>query len=169
MENEILINKTKGIKNDKQNLTKKQNILQIVKFVLFSASAGVIQLLVFTLLNEFIFIGNYWPSYLIALCMSVAYNFTVNRRFTFKSANNVPKAMFLAFLFYIPFAPYTTWLEDFLAKGKGLNEYLVLFINMVQNLILEFLWWRFFIYRNSINSRPDKKKTKELQKKEEII
>lgn len=145
-------------KGDKQSLTKKENVLQIVKFVLFSASAGIIQLIVFTILNEFLFIGNYWPSYLIALTMSVIYNFTINRRFTFKSANNVPKAMFLAFLFYVPFAPYTTWLTDYLAKEQNWNEYLVVLINMVQNLILEFLWWRFFIYRNSINSRTKKPK-----------
>ena len=165
MEEEIKIEKTN---QEGQHLTKKQNFLQIVKFVLFSASAGVIQLAAFTFLNEVVFIGNYWPSYLIALILSVIYNFTINRRFTFKSANNVPKAMLLAFLFYVPFTPYTTWLTDFLAKDKGWNEYLVLFINMAQNLILEFLWCRFVVYRNSVNSRVniDKEKT---QQNEEVL
>ncbi|MDR3319227.1 MAG: GtrA family protein [Clostridiales bacterium] len=147
-------------------LTGKQNLLQIVKFVLFSAGAGTIQTIAFTLLNELVFIGNYWPSYIIALALSVVFNFTINRRFTFKSTANVPKAMLLALLFYVPFAPYTTWLTDYLTIGKGWNEYLVLFINLVQNLILEFLWWRFVIYRKSMNNRPaEKEKDKDKPEK----
>jgi len=142
--------------NDKK-LSTKENVIQIVKFVLFSCGAGIIQFLTFTLLNELLAL-NYWVSYLIALVLSVLYNFTVNRRYTFKSANNVPKAMALVFLFYVAFTPYSTWLTDFLTVGKGLNEYLVLFICMAQNLILEFLWCRLVVYRNSINSNSLAKK-----------
>ncbi len=136
---------------EKKKLTPKQNFIQVVKFVLFSCGAGIIQLLTFTLMNE-VFHWNYWVSYLIALVLSVLYNFTVNRRYTFKSASNVPIAMLLVFAFYAAFTPYSTWLTDFLTVKKGLNEYLVLFICMVQNLTLEFLWNRFVVYRKSMNS-----------------
>ncbi|MDD3463239.1 MAG: GtrA family protein, partial [Sulfurospirillaceae bacterium] len=70
-------------------LTKKQNLLQGFKYLLFATSAGIIQAASFTLMNEMIR-WDYWPSYLIALTLSVVYNFTVNRKFTFKSAKNVP-------------------------------------------------------------------------------
>lgn len=139
-------------------MSKKQNIIQIIKFVFFSIGAGIIQMTSFTLMNEVIFIGMYWVSYLIALTLSVLFNFTINRKFTFKSANNVPKAMFLAFLFYVPFAPYSTYLTDVLTINYGWNEYLVVFVMMVQNLILEYLWCRFVIYRKSMNTNSLAKK-----------
>lgn len=138
-------------KRDGRKLTPKENFVQVIKFILFSCGAGIIQLGSFTLMNEIIK-WNYWTSYLISLVLSVLYNFTVNRRYTFKSANNVPIAMGLVFLFYAAFTPYSTWLTDFLTMKKGLNEYLVLFICMAQNLTLEFLWCRFVVYRKSINS-----------------
>lgn len=141
----------------KQKLTPKQNFIQVMKFVLFSCGAGIIQIATFTLMNE-VFHWNYWVSYLIALVLSVLYNFTVNRRYTFKSASNVPKAMLLVFAFYAAFTPYSTWLTNFLTGNKGLNEYLVLVICMVQNLTLEFLWNRFVVYRKSINSNDIAKK-----------
>ena len=149
-----------------KKLSAKENFIQIIKFVLFSCGAGIIQFLTFTLLNELLSL-NYWVSYLIALTASVLYNFTVNRRYTFKSANNVPKAMLLVILFYAAFTPYSTWLTNFLTIGKGLNEYLVLFICMSQNLILEFLWCRYVVYRNSINSNSLAKK--DFKESDEIV
>ena len=71
---------------------KKKEFIRTVKFVLFSASAGIIQILSFALLNE-LMSWSYWPSYLISLTLSVLWNFTLNRRFTFQSASNVPIAM----------------------------------------------------------------------------
>ena len=77
------------VEND---INSNQNVEHAVKFLLFSISAGIIQALTFTFLFEVIhFI--YWPAYLIALVLSVLWNFTLNRKFTFKSAANVPKAM----------------------------------------------------------------------------
>jgi len=131
------------------------------KFVAFSLGAGVIQIATFTVLNEFTSL-NYWLSYTIALVFSVLYNFTVNRRFTFRSVNNIPIAMILVFLFYCVFAPYSIWLTDYLTDGalfgfgNGWNEYIVLLFVMVQNLIFEFLWWRFVVFKGSINSRLKK-------------
>ena len=152
----------------KVKLTPKETFIQVLKFVLFSCGAGIIQLGAFTLMNEIIR-WNYWVSYLIALVLSVLYNFTVNRRYTFKSANNVPLAMALVFLFYVAFTPYSVWLTDYLTMDKGWNEYLVLFICMAQNLTLEFLWCRFVVYAKSINTNKLAKKGKQEENSEEKV
>lgn len=139
---------------------KKKELLRSVKFLLFSISAGVIQIVSFTLLNEVVFKGElYWLSYLVALVLSVIWNFTLNRRYTFKSANNVPKAMLLVALFYVVFTPASTFLEDYLT-GLGWNEYLVTVINMFLNFVLEFLYDRFVVFRDSIDTNDIAKKDK---------
>ena len=130
---------------------KKAELLRSVKFTLFSISAGVIQIGSFTLLNE-LFHLDYWISYLAALVLSVLWNFTLNRRYTFHSANNVPVAMLKVALFYAVFTPASTWLEHWLTTGCGWNEYLVTAINMVLNFVLEFLYDRFFVFRGSIDT-----------------
>ena len=132
-------------------LSKQENLVQIGKFVLFSISAGIIQVVVFTLLEELLHLP-YWPSYLTALIASVLYNFTVNRRFTFKSANNIPKAMLQLGIYYALFTPLSTWWGDELV-GQGLSDYLVLGGTMVVNLVTEFSVNRFIIYRTSMNTR----------------
>ena len=132
-------------------LTKQQNIAQMIKFTLFSISAGVIQFAAFTLLNELARFP-YWPAYLIALVLSVLYNFTVNRRFTFKSAKNVPIAMTQVACFYLVFTPLSTWWGDALAK-LGWNEYIVLLGTMAFNLALEYLLCRLVVYRNAMYTR----------------
>jgi len=136
---------------------KKAELLRSLKFLLFSMSAGLIQIGSFTLMNELLHLP-YWVSYLIALVLSVLWNFTLNRRYTFKSANNVPIAMLKVAAYYAVFTPLSTWLEDILT-GLGWNEYLVTFLNMTLNLITEFLFQRFYVFRDSID-------TNELSKKE---
>lgn len=136
---------------------KKKELLRTLKFLLFSISAGVIQIGTFTLLNELLHL-DYWVSYLIALVLSVIWNFTLNRRYTFQSANNVPIAMLKVALFYAIFTPASTWLEHFLTAGLGWNEYLVTAINMVLNFVLEFLYDRFFVFRDSIDTNELSKK-----------
>ena len=131
-------------------LSAKENILQAVKFALFSASAAIIQTLTFTAMNEALSLP-YWPCYLTALILSVVWNFTLNRRFTFKSANNVPVAMLKVAAFYLVFAPLSTWWGEALTN-TALNEYLVLFCTMLVNLLCEFLYCRFFVFRDSINT-----------------
>ncbi|MBQ3140481.1 MAG: GtrA family protein, partial [Clostridia bacterium] len=133
-----------------QKLTAKQNLWQSVKFVLFSASAGIIQVVIFTLLNELAKLP-YWPAYLTALLASVIYNFTVNRRYTFRSDANVPVAMAKLLLYYAVFTPLSTIGGDWLT-GIGWNEYLVLAITMITNFVTEFLVSRFWLYRNSIDT-----------------
>ena len=126
--------------------------LRVLKFVLFSASAGVIQFGSFALLNEFTG-WRYWPCYLISLLLSIVWNFTFNRRFTFKSNANVTRAMLLVLAFYAVFTPATTMLGEWLAEGLHWNEYLVTIINMLLNLSLEYLYQRYVVYRNKIDNR----------------
>ena len=121
------------------------------KFVLFSARAGIIEIGSFALLNELLD-WPYWPSYLIALTLSVLWNFTLNRKFTFKSAANVPRAMLLVFAYYCVFTPVTTVGGNYLAEDLHWNEYLVTAINMVLNLITEFLWQKYVVYRHQIDT-----------------
>lgn len=132
--------------------TKKAELLRMFKFLMFSVSAGVIEIVSFSLLNE-LTTWRYWPCYLIALVLSVLWNFTLNRRFTFKSYANVPRAMLLVALYYAVFTPTTTWMGDWLAETVGMNEYLVTAINMVLNLVTEFLFQRYVVYRGKIDER----------------
>lgn len=151
-------------------LTKKENFWQAAKFVLFSISAGVIQLVSFTLLNELIIkdIGNkYGWSYFIALTLSVIWNFTLNREFTFKSANNVPIAMLKVLGFYLVFTPLSIWWGIALEKC-GWNEYLILLPTMVINMVLEFLFCRFFVYGKSINTNKRASKANEVEKENNL-
>ena len=144
---------------------KNSNAMQAIKFALFSASAGLIQIVSFTLLNELvvpnihienekimaILSAEYGVCYLIALILSVLWNFTFNRRFTFKSAANVPIAMAKVFGFYLVFTPVSTILGE-MATGKGLNEYIVLAVTMVSNMVLEYLFCKLVVYRNQENT-----------------
>lgn len=141
---------------EQEKLTGKENIAQITKFVLFSISAGIIQVIVFTIMLELLHVA-YWGSYLTALVASVVYNFTVNRRFTFKSANNIPLAMIQLGIYYAIFTPLSTWWGDALVN-IGWQDYLVLGLTMVTNLVTEFCVNRFVIYRNSMNTRVPKTK-----------
>ena len=132
-------------------MEKKKEFFRALKFVLFSASAGIIELAVFALLNELIGLP-YWLCYLVALVASVLWNFTLNRKFTFQSANNVPKAMLLVALFYAVFTPLSTLLEHYLTEGLQWNEYLATGINMALNLTTEYLYDRFVVFRGSIDT-----------------
>ena len=125
--------------------------LRFLKFALISASAGLIEIGSFTLFNEIAHLP-YWLSYLIALVLSVLWNFTLNRKYTFQSAADVPTAMVKVALFYVFFVPASTWLEHFLT-GKGMNEYLVTGINMIINFVLEFLYQRYYVFRDSIDTK----------------
>lgn len=135
-----------------------KEFLRVVKFIGFSISAGVIEILSFTFLDKLTG-WHYWPKYLIALVLSVLWNFTLNRKFTFQSANNVPKAMALVALFYLVFTPTTTILGNFLAEDLHWNEYLVTGINMALNLSTEYLYDRFVVFRGTIdtNKRAENK------------
>ena len=129
----------------------KSELKRTIKFVLFSISAGVIEIGVFTLLNE-LTNWSYWVCYLIALVLSVVWNFTLNREFTFRSANNVPVAMLKVAIYYAIFTPVTTILGDYLTKTCGWNEYIVTGLNMALNLVTEYLYDRFVVFGKSIDT-----------------
>lgn len=133
---------------------KKKELLRGLKFLAFSVSAGVIEFGSFALLNEVLHL-DYWVSYIAALVLSVLWNFTLNRKFTFKSAANVPVAMLKVALYYLVFAPLSTLLEKYLT-GIGWNEYLVTLLNMVINFVTEFLYQRFFVFGKSLDTQEKK-------------
>ncbi len=154
-------------------LSKKDNALQAIKFALFSASAGVIQVVSFTLLNELLpdvqgtnaftkwfFESEYGGCYLVALILSVLWNFTVNRKFTFKSAANIPVAMLKVFGFYCVFTPVSVILGEIAAQKLtwSFAEYLILGVTMATNMVTEFLFCRFVVYKDSMNTNSSAKK-----------
>lgn len=128
---------------------KKKSLWQVLKFTLFSISAGIIQVGVFAVLE--IFIKDYWIPYLISLCLSILWNFTLNRKYTFKSAANVSVAMTKVFGFYLVFTPLSTWLGNYV-EGHGINDFLILAVTMISNFVLEFLFCKFVVYRGKENT-----------------
>ncbi len=150
--------------------SKKKELIRTLKFVLFSISAGVIQIVSFTLLTEFTGLS-YWPCYLISLVLSVLYNFTINRKFTFHSAANVPIAMLKVFLYYLVFTPLSTIGGNFLVESLGWNEYLVELLSMLLNFITEFLFTRFVVYGKQIDNDEKyiEKESKKTKKKLEQL
>lgn len=134
----------------------RKELWRALKFTLISFSAGIIQIGSFTLLNEFV-LGddNAAISHFIALVLSVIWNFTINRKVTFKSSNNIVKSMILVALFYVVFTPASTFFMEW-ATGANWNEYLVEGINMLANFVLEYLFTRFVVYRNSCDTAEQK-------------
>ena len=133
----------------------KAQFLQALKFTAFSLSAGIIQIGSFAILE--IFIKDYWIPYLVSLILSIVWNFTLNRRFTFKSAANVPIAMAKVFGFYLVFTPLSTWLGN-LAEKNGGNDFVILILTMVANFVLEYLFCKFVVYRGQENTLEESKK-----------
>lgn len=131
---------------------RKKELLRTVKFVLFSISAGLIQVLSFTLMEELLH-WTHWVAYLISLVLSVLWNFTLNRKFTFHSASNVPIAMLKVAGFYLVFTPLSTWWTAVLTgPNVGWNEYLVLALTMIVNFVTEYLFQRFVVFGKSIDT-----------------
>lgn len=135
----------------------KKELIRKIKFTLFSISAGIIEIGLFAILDHFTN-WSYWPSYLIALIASVIWNFTLNREYTFKSANNVPIAMLKVVLFYVVFTPASTLLGNYLAENLGWNSIIVTLINMLLNFVLEYLYDMYYVFRGSIDTKCDSSK-----------
>ena len=128
----------------------KKEFIRTLKFVLFSASAGIIQLGSFALFNDVVKL-DWWPSYLISLILSVLWNFTLNRKFTFQSASNVPVAMLKVFAYYCVFTPLSTLLGNYLTGTLHWNDYLVTILNMVINMVTEYLYQKYYVFRDVLN------------------
>ena len=125
---------------------------RLVKFTLFSISAGLIEIASFTLFNEVLHLP-YWLGYLLALVLSVLWNFTLNRRYTFKSATNIPIAMVNVAAYYAVFTPVSTALEHYYTATLGWNEYIATGLNMLLNFVTEFLYQRYFVFGKSVDTR----------------
>ncbi|MBR6786541.1 MAG: GtrA family protein [Clostridia bacterium] len=130
---------------------KKKELLRSIKFTLFSISAGVIQLVSYALLYELLHLPE-WISYLISLILSVLWNFTLNRKFTFQSAANVPVAMLKVALFYVVFTPLSTWWTKVLTEDLLWNAYVVQIGTMVINFVSEYLYQRFVVFGKSLDT-----------------
>ena len=139
---------------------KRSELLRAVKFTLFSISAGAIQIVSFALMTELLE-WNYWVRYLLALVLSVLWNFTLNRKFTFHSAANIPIAMLKVAAFYAVFTPLSTWGGHMLV-GLGWNDYVVEILSMLANFVTEFLYQRFVVFGSSVDTA--KSGTKEERK-----
>lgn len=136
-------------------MSRKKNFFQALKFTLFSISAGIIQFASFAILE--IFIKDYWIPYLTSLILSILWNFTLNRRYTFKAAVNVPVAMAKVFGFYLIFTPLSTYLGN-LAEGAGINDFIILALTMICNFVLEFLFCKFVVFRGHEDTISKKEK-----------
>jgi len=135
-------------------MSEKKELWRAIKFTLFSISAGIIQIGSFALLE--LFIKTYWIAYLISLVLSIVWNFTLNRQYTFKSAANVPIAMAKIFGFYLVFTPLSTYLGH-IAEGAGVNDFIILVVTMLSNFVLEFLFCKFVVYRGKEDTLETKK------------
>ena len=136
---------------EKKNKRDFKEVIRAIKFTIISISAGIIQIGTFSLMYELLS-WDYWVSYLISLLLSIIWNFTINRKITFKSANNIKVAMLLVLAFYVVFTPVSTLLGH-LATENGANGFVVEIITMVANFVLEFLYTRFVVYRNSCDTQ----------------
>ena len=154
---------------------KKKEAFRAIKYTLFAASAGLVELLSFTIFSLLpgYYSKYYWEAALASLILSVLWNFTFNRKFTFQSANNVPIAMLKTLAYYVVFAPLSIWLAQmYLIDTLGWNDILVQMVVMIVNFVTEFLYQRFFVFKDSIDTKPVKFKKKKLQednKKEDSI
>lgn len=138
---------------------KNKNLLQVIKFTLFSASAAIVQLVSFALLHDVLHLDGYLFSYLPSLILSVLWNFTFNRRYTFRSDGNVKRAMLLVALYYVCFILLTGWWSKEL-EVLGVHDWLIEIINMAFNFVTEFLYQKFIVYRGTED-------TNDLAKKEQ--
>lgn len=130
---------------------KVKEFLRTIKYFCIALSAGTIQMLSFSFMNELSHM-NYWICYLVALVLSVIWNFTLNRRYTFKSSNNIAVAMSKVFVYYMIFTPISTILGNYLVEDRNWNGYLVTGLNMAVNGVTEYLYQRFFVFGKSIDS-----------------
>ena len=139
----------------------KKELIRKIKFTLFSISAGIIEIVIFTLLEKFTNFS-YWACYLPALIASVIWNFTLNREYTFKSTVNIPKAMALVFLFYLIFTPVSTIIGNYLAEDLGWNDFIVTGLNMLANFILEYLYDKYIVFKGNIDTKEEKNNKKNV-------
>lgn len=143
----------------------KKELIRKMKFTLFSISAGLIEIVIFTLLERLTNFS-YWACYLPALIASVIWNFTLNREYTFKSTVNIPKAMALVFLFYLVFTPISTIIGNYLAEKLLWNDFIVTGLNMLANFILEYLYDKYIVFKGNIDTKVKDERSQRIFIKE---
>ena len=142
---------------------KRRDVIQAVKFTLFSISAGLVQVASFALFHDVLHFSQYWLSYLPSLVLSVLWNFTFNRKYTFRSNADVKRCMLLVALFYLVFTPLSTWWTAALtgenpftgaaaSQQPLVNNYVVQIGTMLINFVTEFVYQKFVVYRGSIDT-----------------
>lgn len=118
--------------------------------------------------------NEYGPMYLIALFLSVCWSFTFNRKITFKSASNVPIAMLEVLAYYAVFTPISTMIGNHITANYIMTiggstelilgssnlgpiiDFVVLIVTMFCNMITEFLWEKYFVFRDALHRGEDK-------------
>lgn len=130
---------------------RKKELWRAVKFTLFSISAGIIQVASFALLHDVLGLESYWMSHVPSLILSVIWNFTFNRRYTFRSDANVGRAMALVALYYVVFTPASAAWGTAL-ESAGWHAWVVEALNLVINFVTEFLFQRFVVYRGKVDT-----------------
>lgn len=137
-----------------QQASRRAQWLQVLKFTGFSISAGVIQLVSDGILCDWTGWLPWWPAYLISVLLSVIWNFTFNRKFTFRAANNVPVAMGLVALYYCAFIPLSVFGGDAIAARLPAKfGLLVTFMMMVVNFVTEFIWDKFVVFNDRVTEK----------------
>ncbi|MFA6846255.1 MAG: GtrA family protein [Sphaerochaetaceae bacterium] len=133
----------------------KKELLRTIKYTCIAASAGVIQIGSYTLFYELLR-WNAWFSYLISLILSVLWNFTLNRKYTFKSTANYPKAMFKVFLYYLVFTPLSTLWTKYFTENLAWNNYIVEVATILINFVTEFCYQRFYVFKDQLDTNTDR-------------
>lgn len=136
-----------------------KELIRAIKFTIISISAGIIQIGTFSLFH-YLFKLDEWIANALSMTLSVLWNFTINRKITFKSANNIKIAMLLVAAFYLVFLPVSSWLTD-IATDNGVDAFLVEVLVLLSNFVLEFIYTRFVVYRNSCDTAVSKKGEKD--------
>ena len=142
---------------------RKKAVWQAVKFTLFSISAGIIQVVSFALLHDVLGLESYWISHVLSLILSVLWNFTFNRRYTFRSDASLTRSMALVALYYVVFTPASGWWGTALSEA-GVHDWLVEAMNLLINFVTEFFFQRFVVYRTSLDTNEVAKRAQEQGK-----
>ncbi|MDO5025763.1 MAG: GtrA family protein [Trueperella sp.] len=118
--------------------------LQAVKFTLLSGTAAVVEAGSYALFLALDLMPVSWAQ-AISVALSVLWNFTLNRKFTFKSTGNVPFAMLLVSLFYVAYIPISSVLAG-LMDDAGMHPAVIKIIWLLINFVGEFIWWKYVVF-----------------------
>lgn len=185
MEDSTLANSSK-LSQEELKAARKKKAKRFLKYAIIAISGGLIQLTAYIILSDAIKLDKhvsfdaiyqkqpwlteifydpdtgktYGLSYFIAVSLSVIWNFTFNRKYTFKSASNVPKAMLLFVLYYAFSIPFNCWAIVQLNKLVvfPLSDKVILICIMLANGLPAFFYQRYVVFGRSLDTKHKKKK-----------